>query len=386
MANHGPMHWRGDRTGGNDAPSAQPDAGTYDERAAFRKFQGGFTQLLGRNAMIAAADMDAFAEFILQLAYPPNPNRSLSNSLTPDQDAGRAVFEAFEFTNPTCPDRSCGPLLCTTCHATDPTANPGTGRPGFFGTSGLSSFDFHPQVFKIPHLRNLYQKIGMFGSPRNPGFIDGDNGPRGDQVRGFGFQHDGAVDTLFRFHQAIPFSDLVGSPGLPSGPEGNTLRRQLEAYMLVFPTNLAPIVGQQITLTASSPRDAVARADLIRQRADAGDCDLVVKAELSAIEAGFLYLGGGLFATDRRAQPAVNEAIVRREATRGHAITYTCVPPGSGERIAVDRDGDGSWDGDERDAGTDPADPTSRPTAVARAGRGAGSTSGDPGTTGTKIN
>ena len=41
MANHGPMHWRGDRTGGNDAPSAQPDSGTFDEDAAFKKFNVG---------------------------------------------------------------------------------------------------------------------------------------------------------------------------------------------------------------------------------------------------------------------------------------------------------------------------------------------------------
>ena len=38
MANHGPMHWRGDRTGGNDEPSAQPNGGTFDEDAAFKKF------------------------------------------------------------------------------------------------------------------------------------------------------------------------------------------------------------------------------------------------------------------------------------------------------------------------------------------------------------
>jgi hypothetical protein len=42
-------------------------------------------------------------------------------------------------------------------------------------------------------------------------------------------------------------------------------------------------------------------------------------------------------------------------------VTFTCVPPGSGERIGVDRDGDGVWDGDERDAHTDPGDPDSRP-------------------------
>jgi len=31
MANHGPMHWRGDRTGGLDAPSVQPNGGAFNE-------------------------------------------------------------------------------------------------------------------------------------------------------------------------------------------------------------------------------------------------------------------------------------------------------------------------------------------------------------------
>jgi hypothetical protein len=42
-------------------------------------------------------------------------------------------------------------------------------------------------------------------------------------------------------------------------------------------------------------------------------------------------------------------------------VTYTCVPPGSGKRVGVDRDEDGAWDGDERQAHTDPADPDSKP-------------------------
>ncbi|WP_438019871.1 thrombospondin type 3 repeat-containing protein [Sorangium sp. So ce315] len=42
-------------------------------------------------------------------------------------------------------------------------------------------------------------------------------------------------------------------------------------------------------------------------------------------------------------------------------LTYTCVPPGNGERIGVDRDLDGFLDGDEVAAGSDPADPDSTP-------------------------
>jgi YVTN family beta-propeller protein len=363
MANHGPMHWRGDRTGGNDAPSAQPDSGSFDEHAAFEKFRVGFTDLLGRDTFIPQPDMDAFTDFILQVRYPPNPIRSLDNVLTADQEAGRQLF-----TGVNCgvldPAGNPNVLTCISCHVIDPAGNPGTAAPGFFGSSGLSSFDFVPQLFKTPHLRNLYQKVGMFGNPPTFGFPGTDNSFQGDQMRGFGFLHDGSVDTVFRFHHGISFSENAtgaGNGGFPNGPAGDVQRRQVEAFVLAFPTNFAPIVGQQITLTASSSAAVVARVQLLRQRADAGECDLVAKTELAGVEAGFLYVGSGLFRTDRHALPPIDEAALRFLARVGRPVTYTCVPPGSGQRIGVDRDGDGFWDGDERDAHSDPADPTSTP-------------------------
>jgi DNA-binding beta-propeller fold protein YncE len=364
MANHGPMHWRGDRTGGNDAPTAQPDSGTFDERAAFQKFQVGFTDLLGRDEVLPQADMDAFTDFILQVTYPPNPIRALDNALTPDQEAGRRLFGSVNCGIPGCLDGRCPTLTCISCHTLDAQANPGTAAPGFFGASGLASFDFIPQLFKIPHLRNLYQKVGMFGNPETSGALGGDHDPKGDQVRGFGFLHDGDIDTVFRFHHGPSFSVLVtgvGHGGLPEGPEGELQRRQLEAFVLAFPTNLAPIVGQQITLTTGSAAAVVDRVQLLRQRADAGECELVAKTTLFGVEAGFVYVGAGRFETDRRAAPPIDEAALRLLAQVGHPVTYTCVPPGSGQRIGVDRDGDGSRDGDERDAHSDPADPHSTP-------------------------
>ena len=53
---------------------------------------------------------------------------------------------------------------------------------------------FAPQLFKTPHLRNMYQKVGMSGMPATFGFPDTDNHFQGDQVRGSGFTHDGEVD------------------------------------------------------------------------------------------------------------------------------------------------------------------------------------------------
>ena len=103
-----------------------------------------------------------------------------------------------------------------------------------------------------------------------------------------------------------------------------------------------------------------ARVDLLRRRADAGDCELVAKTTVAGAEAGFLYAGNDRFRPDRRAATPIGDAALRLLA-RFRPVTFTCVPPGSGERIGVDRDGDGVWDGDERDAHTDPGDPVSRP-------------------------
>jgi hypothetical protein len=52
--------------------------------------------------------------------------------------------------------------------------------------------------------------------------------------------------------------------------------------------------------------------------------------------------------------------------TAGQELTFTCVPPGSGGRIGIDRDGDGYGDSDETDAGSDPDDPGSIPPSGAQ--------------------
>src|SRR5260221_352747 len=52
LANNGPMHWRGDRTGGNDA-----GGNALDENAAFLKFIVAFDGLLGRGSAITNTDM-----------------------------------------------------------------------------------------------------------------------------------------------------------------------------------------------------------------------------------------------------------------------------------------------------------------------------------------
>ena len=60
--------------------------------------------------------------------------------------------------------------------------------------------------------------------------------------------------------------------------------------------------------------------------------------------------------------PLLSDAQLRGfAATAGQELTYTCVPPGEGVRVGIDRDLDGCPDRSELDAGTDPANPLSVP-------------------------
>jgi DNA-binding beta-propeller fold protein YncE len=331
MANNGPMHWRGDRTGGND-----PGGSALDESAAFEKFNVAFDSLLGLGAQLTDAQMQAFTDFILQVTYPPNPIRNLDDSLTNAQLNGSTNFSLLSGTD-------AGTFSCNDCHVLNPSA-------GAFGTAGRSSFENEPQNFKIPHLRNAYQKVGKFGMPQVPFIRAGNNGFLGDQVRGFGFLHDGSVDTLFRFHQVALFN-LTAQQA-----------QDLEQFVLAFDSDLAPIVGQQITLTATNAATTGPRIDLLIARAAAGECDLVVKGNHMGLQRGWLRQASGSFRSDRTSEPLLTDAQLRAQTgAAGEERTYTCVPPGSGLRVGVDRDEDGFFDRDEIDAGSDPADPSSVP-------------------------
>ncbi len=336
MDNHGPLHWRGDRTGSDDAPNMQPNSGGFDEAAGFKKFNVAFQGLVGRSEQLSNLQMQAFTNFVLQIMYPPNPNRRLNNSLTEAQQEGFNFFTRSFVMSDLPSDRL---ATCNGCHVLDPGGNRefGVPRPGFFGTDGQSSFENEPQLVKIPHLRNLYQKVGMFGMPATPFFPVDDNPFMGDQVRGFGFLHDGSVDTLFRFHGAgvFVFHPTQNRGGFPPSLEGIRLRRSVEAFMLAFDSNLAPIVGQQITLTQSNGDLVSQRIDLLEARAEARECELVVKGRVGGDAAGFLYQNDGTFLRSRSTDPPISDSDLRALAgSAGGELTFTCCPPGTGARIA----------------------------------------------------
>ncbi len=363
LSNSGPMHWRGDRSNGFFGINVT------SEFQSFMNFIVAMPGLVGDTRQPTdpglQADMSDFTAFTLQVTLPPNPVRSLDNSLTPDQQAGMDFFDGS--TGQISDGISANGFTCEGCHRHDPSQ-------GFFGTGKASSFENEPQIIKIPHFRNLYQKVGMFGQPNVDFNLPGDGSHTGDQVRGTGYLHDGATDTLFRFFTA----DVFRSPGLIDGDPGvgfnggNPQRRDVEDALLAFDSDLAPIVGQQVTLDDTNFADVSSRISLLEQRAGTTfvsavlggvttECDLVVHGYRDGRSRSALYdPGADTYIPDAIGEPAITAADMRTIAqVPGQATTFTCVPPGSGTRVALDRDGDGWLNYDESLSSTDPANPGS---------------------------
>lgn len=315
LTNHGPMHWRGDRTGANRV------GGETLEEAAFKEFNEAFDALAGLGSELSDADMQAFTDFAMRINYPPNPIRQLDNSLVGTEIDGERLYNNGVVRVQT------GLLeVCAQCHPIDPAA-------GTFGTRGLSADNSQPgeRNFKIPHFRDQYQKVGMFGW----GFQS--PAATGPQVRGFSFNHNGATSSNF----------IIADLGMP---QADLLA--LRAFIYAFPTESPPILGQQVTLTDANRAQAAARIDLLVQRgmvdAPIPECDLVVDGIVDAGPRSWVMDRNGLFLPDRSSEPAIDRATLESRITNSNQyLTFTCTPWGSGVRIGVDRDLDGILNGDE---------------------------------------
>ena len=302
IADSGPQHWRGDRTGENAAVVGNSRESTA--AAAFKEFNPAFVGLVGRHEELSEEQMQQFTDFALALTLPPNPVRQLDNSLTPEQQDGHDIY--FNVDNIT------GTGSCNHCHELDPAAKK-------FGSGGKMSFEGGriAEDFKVPHLRNVYAKVGMFGgsSPhRNSAAATG------AQVRGFGFLHDGAIDTLDTF-----FRDPVFNFPSPQAQSRNNMVR----FMMVMDSNLAPIVGQQVTLRADSPW-TFDRLTLLEQRAQVQtplpEC-LLMGAGVVDGERRVLRMTAPDSYTDTNGVAYTGTQLRESARTAGQELTFTCYPP-----------------------------------------------------------
>ena len=330
MEYQGPMHWRGDRTG------EYRTNGESLEKVAFKEFRVAFPGLLGKATQPTEDELNAFADFALQLRYPPNPIRNLDDSLTTSQEIGADVFfnvktTGFKTVN------EVAMQVCADCHELD------TERERF-GTSTLMSFEGTEaaQDMKIANLRSVYKKVGMFGQKFRK--VTPTYKEMGDQVAGFGLSHDGAVDTLRSFFTSRVFH-------VPEDRLDNMID-----FVMTLPTGFAPIMGQQVTLNSRSQTGAT-RLDLMIAQAllhtqDGGPrnsiCDIVVNGVVGGEERSWLLKDDGRFQPDKQSDATVTDAQLRALAVlENNSLTYSCSPTGSGMRLALDRDEDGILNGDD---------------------------------------
>ena len=225
-----PLHWRGDMQD-------------------FQHFNGAFASLMGLQGFcevslqacvrhsdcpsgqlclgISPTDMDAYTDFIMTVKFPPNPydnlNDTLPTSLPVPLQTGGGVMSTGNPQN----GRTgyinqlfdAGAISCNGCH-TLPT---GSNRKLFNGSAEQETQDF-----KIPQLRNMYEKIGFDLIRPNLTNGNGTNIALPQQKRGFGFLHDGSVSlteflaaSVFtmnaqqaarpvRVHARLPYRDAAG--------------------------------------------------------------------------------------------------------------------------------------------------------------------------------
>jgi hypothetical protein len=193
---HEPFHWRGDRLG-------------------LEEFNPAFEDLQGDDERLTPAEMQEYKAFLATIHFPPNPFRTLTNELSADlplpdhhttgrfAPAGQPLPDGNAFHGR---ELFTQELLCHT--ATLPT---GMGANAFWngssfdplprGPNGEGHFSVVPPVFertqnfKIPSLRNLYERTGFDGTSLS-------------SRAGFGVRHAGTIDSLERF-VSRPFIEVT---------------------------------------------------------------------------------------------------------------------------------------------------------------------------------
>jgi len=384
MGTHGHMHWRGDRSVGYFGDDIEQ---TLDEKVSFKNFIVAFEGLLGMNIELPNSvdataksdeviqleqDIDKFADFMLRVQMPPNPIKPLDNQLSPSAQVGQDFFLGERRADGAAEDTdingdSVDGVNCEGCHGLNP-------AQGFYGTRGEIAHGGEIQILKVPQLRNLYTRVGMFGLPDREGFLPSHTKQhQGDQIRGFGFLHDGATDQLVNFLRGGVFDN--GEEGCPPGASeihgcefnvgeigipDETTRHGLVDYLMEFDSDLAPIVGQQITLNANTASYSEIRVDLLKERAQANfvskilggnvkECDLISTGIIDGAQRGYFYsVETQSFQTDSQTESSLTfEELKLLAKEQDNSLTFTCQVPGMGIQMALDHDLDGTLNGDE---------------------------------------
>jgi hypothetical protein len=128
------------------------------------------------------------------------------------------------------------------------------------------------------------------------------------------------------------------------------VRTNLSAFLFCFDNGTAPAVGFSRTLTATSLSTVSISNDwsLLETQAAALNINLIVKGTLDGVRHGLLYQPGSAnYQVDSTNLPPLTRVQLAAKVQAGDTLTLMGVPPGSGNRIALDRNANGILDADE---------------------------------------
>ncbi len=314
-----PLHWRGDRR-------------------VFQQFRGAFEGLLGGSGK-SRLEIQQFAAFLRDLEFPPNPLEPRDRVYRGDAEQGRIKYGLEPAQTGREYVANTG-VFCVTCHHADFTGVP----RDYSGSRQTVSAGSFTQIFNTSQLRHVYEKDFF-------------------TMSGFGALHDGAVDGVRGF---MDFVKPNGGPVFPNFSDDD--KDHVATFVKAFDSGTAPLVGVQVSATAANVADAHAFMNLAEARAQAEphELDLILKGDRISTDGSRERRGavftqdassgqwGYQFDTGAFADRVTVELVIALGAAE---FTFTCVPPGMGWRLGVDRDEDDLLDFIEQTLGTDESDP-----------------------------
>lgn len=316
-----PLHWRGDRRT------------IHQFRSAFRTLLDG--EGIGDDAV------QEFAGFLRHLRYAPNPYGPRDRVYTGLQAIGADLYGMNLAFSGKDYSAAIG-VSCIDCHQGDFFA-----KDDFTGSRPVASAGSFTQMFQTAQLRTVYEKH----SP---------------EITGFGLLHDGAVDGVRGF---LDFN-IPNGGGNPFHNLTPSEKDAIASFVEHWDHGLSPLVGAQFTWSTATQATAASFLDFAETQAKtpASNVDLIVKGHRIAPD-GTLLPRGGVFRWSASQQSwgyqfdtgdFVDRSVLAPFVAAGVArFTFTCVPPGMGERLGVDRDEDGAFDFVELTKGLDPTRPDS---------------------------
>lgn len=304
-----PFHWRGDRR-------------------SLREFNGAFVSLNGRESELSTEELDKLEAFVATIQFPPNPFRNIDNSLPErgplggDPRAGQDLYfnVPIDGRASLLVDDSdilgdalaaAGPIVtCNRCHQAPIGTNHAVVPGRLLGTA---------QSMKVPQLRGMYEKLGFSKSSAA-------------SDRGFGFTHDGGLESLDEFFHLQVFD-------FGEGALGDQRRTDVIAFVFLMGDDTHAGAGRQVTLRGQDSGERRALLEQMLAIAAGGDVGLAVHVRESAggdaPAGGYVYSGGGLLRGLRDGR-IISAAELQAFAAPGAEQTWTLTPLGTEESLAAD--------------------------------------------------